>query len=224
MNSVKTNRSLLAYIILTVITFGLYGIWFIYKMKEDVNTICREDGKNTPGLIVLVILTVITCGIYSLVWYYQICERIGNYQTRRNMSPDINGVKYLLWSIVGSFVCGIGGFVAMYLLIKGLNSIALRYVAEAANGGARRPSTNNSSNTGSSNTGSSNTGSGSGSRGRLSDFADSNSGSDSFGNGNSRGGSDSFGNGSSRGGSDSFGNGGSSSNSGKTDSFGNPIN
>lgn len=217
MKSVKTNRSLLGYIILTIITFGIYGIWFIYKMKEDVNTICREDGKNTPGLIVLVLLTAITCGIYSLVWYYQLCERIANYQIRRNMSPDINGAKYLLWCIIGSFVCGIGGFVAMYLLIKGLNSIATRYVAEAANGGTSRPSSNNSSNSGSSNS------SGTPSRGRLSDFADANSGSDSFGNGSS-GGSDSFGNSSSDS-SDSFGrNSGSSSNSGKTDSFGNPIN
>ncbi len=213
---VRTNRSLLAYIIFTILTFGIYGIWFIWRMKEDVNIICREDGKNTPGLIVMIILSAITCGIYQLVWWYQLCERISEYEARRNMPNDINGVKYLLWSIIGTALCGIGGFVAMYLLIKGMNNISLRH--NAGGSGVRvnnRPSSNNTSSSGSNGT----SNSGSGSRGRLSDFAasegSSNSGSDSFGNG-----------GSNRGGTDSFGNGGGSrgNSSGKTDSFGNPIN
>ena len=223
MNNVKTNRSLIAYLILSVLTFGLYSIWFTYKMKEDVNTICREDGKNTPGLIVLFLLSIVTCGIYALIWQWQLCERISEYERRHNMPNDISGIKYYAWTILGYFLCGIGPFVAMYLLIKGLNNISIKYLATRnAGGNVSRPSSNNTPSS------SSNTSSGAPSRGRLSDFANSNSGSDSFGNG----GSDSFGNGSGRG-SDSFGNGGSdsfgnnrgsSSSSGKTDSFGNPIN
>ena len=34
----KTDRSLVSYILLSIITCGIYSYYFIYKMAYDVNT------------------------------------------------------------------------------------------------------------------------------------------------------------------------------------------
>ena len=38
-----------------------------------------------------------------------------------------NGTTVLLWLIFGSFLCGIGAFVAMHILIKNTNAICNAY-------------------------------------------------------------------------------------------------
>jgi len=48
---VDNNRSLLTYIVLSVITCGIYGLYFLYKLALDVNTICNGGGKETAGLL-----------------------------------------------------------------------------------------------------------------------------------------------------------------------------
>lgn len=43
----KTNRSLLKYILLSIITFGIYGIVVMSNISSDINTIAsRYDGKK----------------------------------------------------------------------------------------------------------------------------------------------------------------------------------
>ena len=56
MRRVKTDRSLLIYILLTIVTFGIYGLIFIHELAKDVNEMCREDGKTTQGLLMLILL------------------------------------------------------------------------------------------------------------------------------------------------------------------------
>ncbi len=65
----KTNRSLLMYILLTLVTCGFYSWYFIYALARDVNAACSGDGRSTAGLIKLLLLGFITCGIYSWIWY-----------------------------------------------------------------------------------------------------------------------------------------------------------
>lgn len=44
----KTNRSLLKYILLSIITLGIYGIVVMSNISSDINTIAsRYDGKKT---------------------------------------------------------------------------------------------------------------------------------------------------------------------------------
>lgn len=121
MNYVTTRRSVFWFYVLTIITCGIYGIYFTFRIKEDVNAICADDGKHTPGLFTLFFLSLITCGIYSFVWYYNLNERIGWYFERHLKSKTVDGVKYLLWSILGVLTCGLASIYATFLMVKGLN-------------------------------------------------------------------------------------------------------
>ena len=62
---VKTDYSLLMYILLSIVTCGIYGLYFTYKMAQDTNQICAGDGDKTAGLGAYILLSLVTCGIYS---------------------------------------------------------------------------------------------------------------------------------------------------------------
>lgn len=63
----STDRGLITYIFLSIITLGIYSYYFIYKIAKDVNVACEDDGEETAGLVKFVILSFLTCGIYS--WF-----------------------------------------------------------------------------------------------------------------------------------------------------------
>ncbi len=123
----KTDRSLLMWIILTFVTCGIYGFYFIYTMAQDVNTACEGDGESTSGLIAYIILSYITCGLYSYYWQYKLGNRLADNAYRYNMRFSENGTTVLLWDILGSMLCGIGPFIAMNILIKNTNAICRAY-------------------------------------------------------------------------------------------------
>lgn len=62
----KEDRSLVTYILLSLVTCGIYGYYFIYKLAEEVNIACEGDGEQTSGLVAFILLSFITCGIYLI--------------------------------------------------------------------------------------------------------------------------------------------------------------
>ncbi|WP_455950661.1 DUF4234 domain-containing protein [Eubacterium sp.] len=123
----KDDRGLLSYILLSIITCGIYSYYFIYKIAKDVNVACDGDGQNTSGLAAFILLSMITCGIYTWFWYYNLGNRLAANAPRYGMTFQENGTTILLWQIFGSFLCGIGPFVAMHILIKNTNQICNAY-------------------------------------------------------------------------------------------------
>ena len=127
MRRIQTDRSLVMYILLTIVTCGLYGYYFIYKMAEDVNEVCKADGKKTGGLIAYILLSFVTCGLYSLYWMYSIGNRLQANAPTYGIQVQESGTTILVWYLVGSLLCGIGPFVAMHFLIKSMNTVAMAY-------------------------------------------------------------------------------------------------
>ncbi|MDO5518146.1 MAG: DUF4234 domain-containing protein [Clostridium sp.] len=124
---ITTNRGLFKYILLSIITFGIYSYWFIYKLAQDVNEMCDGDGKQTGGLIKFILLSIITCGIYAWIWYYNLGNRLAENAPRYNLQFSENGTSVLMWMIFGVLLCGIGPFIAMHILIKNTNALAKAY-------------------------------------------------------------------------------------------------
>lgn len=121
------NRGLVSYILLTLITCGIYSYYFIYKMAKDINVACDGDGETTQGLVAFIILSTITCGIYAWVWYYKLGNRLAANAPRYNLTFQENGTTIIMWLLFGSLLCGIGQFVAMHILIKNSNQICAAY-------------------------------------------------------------------------------------------------
>ena len=118
----NTDRGLAKLLLLSLITFGIYGLVVMYGMTEDVNTVCgRYDGKRSMNyLLMVLILTPITLGIYPMVWYHTISNRIGAELTRRGIDFKFSATDYWLWNVLGLLIV-VGPFVYLYKLIKAVN-------------------------------------------------------------------------------------------------------
>lgn len=127
MRAIKTDRSLISYIVLSLITCGIYGLFFIHELSSDLNTMCAGDGKKTPSLGELILFSFLTCGIYTWFYYYNIGNRLQENAPRYGMHFTENGTTVLMWQLFGSMLCGIGPYVAMNIIIKNTNSMAQAY-------------------------------------------------------------------------------------------------
>lgn len=69
MNTLQTNRSLTKYILLGLITLGIYDIVVMTKISNDINTIAsKHDGRHTMNFcLVFFIFSWLTFGIVPLV-------------------------------------------------------------------------------------------------------------------------------------------------------------
>ena len=123
----KTNRSLVTVILLSIITCGIYGIIFWWGYINDLNTACGNDGQESPNYIVLILLSIITCSIYYYYWLYKQANRIQATAQAYGIPCQENGTTILLWEIVGMFVCGIGALIGTHIMIKNLNMICNQY-------------------------------------------------------------------------------------------------
>ncbi|MBR3493805.1 MAG: DUF4234 domain-containing protein [Clostridia bacterium] len=123
----QENRGLLKLILLSLITFGIYGLWFWSKYASDMNVVCAGDGRKTRGILARILLSLITFGIYEWVWEYGVGERIMINCQKRGIPCTTSGGNILLWSILGSLLFGIGPLVACYKMIHGLNDLCIDY-------------------------------------------------------------------------------------------------
>ena len=74
-----TRRSIGLAIVLSIITCGIYALYWIGKINDDVNVLSGETQATSGGMVLL--LSIVTCGIYELYWLYKMgerCDRIFN--------------------------------------------------------------------------------------------------------------------------------------------------
>lgn len=128
--ALKTNRSLLKYILLSLITLGIYGIVVMSAASSDINTIAsRYDGKKTMHYcLVFFIFSWLTIGIVPLVWSHRISARIGNELARRGINYSFGAGNFWLWNILGSLII-VGPFIYMHKFLKSMNLLAADYNA-----------------------------------------------------------------------------------------------
>lgn len=92
------GRSLAVCIILSLVTCGIYGIYWLYVLQEDMNALTgRQDMSG--GMVIL--LSIVTCGIYSYIWAWQMGEKVDGIKTARGIPSSNSGLVYLLLSIFG---------------------------------------------------------------------------------------------------------------------------
>lgn len=133
------QRSLLKFILLGIITLGIYNIVFLYGWAKDNNKLCAGEGKDSPNYIVVLLLSMITCGIYGLYWYFRMGDRLQQTAPKYGLAFQQGGVAVLLWIVIGSLLCGIGYFIALHFLISNQNQLATVYNARLAQGNADAP-------------------------------------------------------------------------------------
>ena len=123
----KTDRSLVLYILLGFLTCGIYQLYVFYTIMRDVNVACDGDGRHTPGLLEFILFGILTCGIYDLYWFYSVGNRLADNAPRYGLRFQENGTTLLLWMLIGSLLCFIGSYVGIYFLLNNVNAICSAY-------------------------------------------------------------------------------------------------
>jgi hypothetical protein len=87
------RRSIALYIVLSLVTCGIFGIIWFVMLADDVNTV--SGVQDTSGILVF-LFTLITCGIYGLYWAYRCGEKIDRAKQSRGIPSSNGGILYLI--------------------------------------------------------------------------------------------------------------------------------
>ena len=109
------RREIVKCIIFTIITCGIYGIYWFVKLTDDTNIISGE-ANGTSGTTAF-ILTLITCGIYGYYWAYKLGQKLENARAAKGMPAASLPILYLVLQFVGL------GIVAYALMQNELNTL-----------------------------------------------------------------------------------------------------
>ena len=80
------ERNIVVCIILSIITCGIYGIYWLVCMVNDVNVAADTPNDTSGGVVFL--LSIITCNIYFWFWCYKAGEKIQLAQQKRGLPSD----------------------------------------------------------------------------------------------------------------------------------------
>lgn len=109
------ERNIAMCIVLSIVTCGIYGLYWYICLTDDTNTAANADG---PSGIMALVLTLVTCGIYGWFWAYKQGEKISTAQESHGLSVSDNKILYLILQLFGL------GIVAWVLMQNELNKMA----------------------------------------------------------------------------------------------------
>lgn len=98
------RRNIVVCIILSFVTCGIYGIYWMVCLTNDVNTVSGDVNGTSGGIAVL--LTFVTCGIYGIYWVYKQGEKLDFTKNNRGIPSSNSGVLYLILQIFGFGIIG----------------------------------------------------------------------------------------------------------------------
>ena len=90
------KRDIAISIILTIITFGIYGLYWCACVNDELKHEAKEDNFTSGGLVVL--LSIVTCGIYSYFWAFKMGEFVDKVNNKEGNNTNI---LYLILSLIG---------------------------------------------------------------------------------------------------------------------------
>lgn len=106
------KRQIVVCIILSVITVGIYEIYWMYLLVKNTRTI-KNDQSSTVGEM----LCLIFIPFYSLFWWYTRGQLVKDIFAEHGYSATGNEIVYLILGI-----CGLG-IVSMAIMQNDFNSL-----------------------------------------------------------------------------------------------------
>jgi len=92
------QRSVGLCIVFSIITCGIYALYWFYCMTEEANT-ATGQGTTSGGMALL--FNIITCGIYGIYWSYKMGEKLDAARVAGGAPYGNLAILYLILSIFG---------------------------------------------------------------------------------------------------------------------------
>lgn len=94
-------RSVVSVVLLSLFTCGIYSIYWMYVMAEDMNQ--KEPNDPLMNYILAILLGLVTCGIYAVYWMYKFYKKLDSITGENNCLLNLI-LSLLCSSIVGSAI------------------------------------------------------------------------------------------------------------------------
>lgn len=106
----KQPRNVGLCIVLSIITCGIYAIYWMYCIHNDVQEVSGVTMGTSAGMVI--VLDIITCGIYGIYWNYKMGQALDN---AKGVPGGNSGILYLVLALLGL------GIVSMAIMQSELN-------------------------------------------------------------------------------------------------------
>ncbi len=74
LNGFISERSVALSLVLYFITFGIYGLYWMYKINNEVNYLSGEPQALSGGWVLF--WDIVTCGLFGYYWHFIIGDRV----------------------------------------------------------------------------------------------------------------------------------------------------
>jgi uncharacterized membrane protein YbjE (DUF340 family) len=96
------NRNIALCIFFSIITCGIYAIYWLVMLNSEMNRLTPEDSFQTgSGLVIL--FSIITCGIYGIYWAFKMGQKMNILK-----NDNSNHVLFLVLELIGLGIVNMG--------------------------------------------------------------------------------------------------------------------
>ena len=120
------KKNIALYIILNIVTLGIYRFFFWYKWTKDVDKLCEGDDKESANYFLVLLLNVFSLGINVPVWNYQMAERLFQKADDYGVEIKHGGLFIMIWKLIPF----LGSFIANMMKIVYFNKFVDAYNAQ----------------------------------------------------------------------------------------------
>jgi hypothetical protein len=112
---VVEERNVALAIVLSLVTCGIYGLYWVYKMTEEMKTASGDESLNG---VMAVLLPLVTCNIYGLYWSYKVGKDVPVAKAKVGLTGEDKAILFLVLDLLGL------GIVTYALVQCELNDVA----------------------------------------------------------------------------------------------------
>ena len=95
--STLQSKNIVTCIILSIVTCGIYGIYWLYCIATDINAI--SDDPNAMSPVLVIILSFVTCGLYFLYWVYKAGSLLDQKMIETGRTAESRPVLYVVLAL-----------------------------------------------------------------------------------------------------------------------------
>lgn len=93
------KRSIGLCIVLSIITCGIYGLYWFVCLTDETNAMANEQNLASGGMALL--LTIITCNIYGWYWAYKMGEKVDVIKNQNGTPAGSSGILFVILQFLG---------------------------------------------------------------------------------------------------------------------------
>ena len=97
--STLQSKNIVTCIILSIVTCGIYGIYWLYCIATDINTL--SDDPNAMSPVLVIVLSFVTCGLFFLYWVYKSGTILDQKMVETGRTAESRPILYVVLAFFG---------------------------------------------------------------------------------------------------------------------------